>query len=93
MLDALPFTPSTHDIRRAFVTTMSPRLSNFVVEGVRLKKSDISMITHANEGRNTTASAVYDKNEYLDTKYKILEEWEQWCLEGYYRIKNKKKVI
>jgi len=91
VLEALPFTPSTHDLRRAFVTTMSPKLSKFVVDGNRLKNSDIKIITHANEGRDTTASAVYDKNEYLDIKYKILEEWEQWCLKGYYKVKNKIK--
>lgn len=89
VLEALPFKPSTHDLRRAFVTNMAPRMSGFVIDGVRLRPDDVKMITHADEGRSSTASAVYDKNAYLDTKYAILEAWEQWCLEGYDRVKRR----
>jgi len=70
---------------------MIPKISKFVVDGNRLTKNDIKMITHANEGRDTTATSVYDKNEYLDIKYKILCEWEQFCLEAYYKIREKMK--
>lgn len=88
ILEALPFTPSTHDLRKTFVTVMSPRMSHIVVGGVRLTANDIKIITHEDEGRDTTASAVYDKNEYLDTKYSILCEWEKWCFEGLELVKN-----
>jgi len=92
ILEPLPFSPSTHHLRKAFTTTMIPRLSKFVVDGNRLTKNDIKMITHANEGRDTTATSVYDKNEYLDIKYKILCEWEQFCLEAYYKVRAKMKA-
>lgn len=88
ILEALPFTSSTHDLRKTFVTVMSPRLSHIVVSGVRLAPKDIKMITHDDEGRDTTASAVYDKNECLDTKYSILCEWEKWCFEGLELVKS-----
>lgn len=87
VLADIPFVPSTHDLRRAFVTVMSPKIPQYEIDGVRLRKKDIQIITHVDEGRDTTASAVYDKNSYLDTKYKILEEWQLWCMEGYYRVK------
>ncbi|PRA88062.1 hypothetical protein CQ054_06665 [Ochrobactrum sp. MYb29] len=89
ILEHLPFSPSTHHLRKAFTTKMIPSLSKFVVDGNRLTKDDIKMITHANEGRETTATAVYDKNEYLDIKYKILCEWEQFCLKAYYKAREK----
>lgn len=89
VLEALSFTPSTHDLRHAFVTNMVPRMSGYAIDGVRLRPDDVKMITHTDEGRSSTASAAYDKNDYLDTKYAMLEAWEQWCLEGYNRVKCK----
>ncbi|NKL86990.1 hypothetical protein [Rhizobium leguminosarum] len=74
--------PSTHDLRKAFVTYMTPRIHNYAVGGRALTKDDIEMITHSDEGRETTATLVYDKNEYLDVKLAILTEWEQYVLEG-----------
>ena len=89
ILSGLPFDPSTHHLRKTFVTVMAPRMSNFVLRDRRLTPDDVEMITHADEGRSSTASAIYDKNEYLDVKLEILFEWEQWCLEGYYRMREK----
>lgn len=89
ILSTLPFSPSTHHLRRTFVTIMTPKMSSFTLDDRRLTADDVQIITHENEGRKTTASLVYDKNAYLDVKYKILEFWEQWCLEGYHNIKNK----
>ena len=40
------------------------------------------MITHLDEGRETTATLVYDKNEYLDVKLAILTEWQDYVVEG-----------
>nr|WP_280819037.1 tyrosine-type recombinase/integrase [Tianweitania sediminis] len=85
-LHGLAFNPATHTLRRTFVTVMSPRMSKYTVEGRRLGREDVKMITHANEGREGTASLVYDKGEYLDVKNAILTEWQDWCLEGYHRV-------
>jgi hypothetical protein len=83
VLHGLPFDPATHDLRRAFITVMGPRMSSYSVAGRALRPEDVEMITHESEGRKGTASAVYDKSEYLDVKAAILKEWEAWCLEGY----------
>lgn len=74
--------PSTHDLRKAFVTHMTPRIHNYAVGGRSLTTVDIEMITHSDEGRENTASLVYDKNEYLDVKLAILTEWEQYVVDG-----------
>ncbi|TBZ97428.1 hypothetical protein [Rhizobium leguminosarum] len=74
--------PSTHDLRKAFITYLTPRIHNYSVGGRPLTKDDIQMITHSDEGRETTASLVYDKNEYLDVKLAILTEWEEYVVEG-----------
>lgn len=82
--------PATHDLRKAFTSVMAPRMSKFSDEnGGKLKNDDTVIITHKNEGRDATASAVYDKNEYLDTKYAILCEWEKYVLECYTNYVNK----
>jgi integrase len=86
-LHGLPFDPGTHDLRRSFVTIMAPRISNHTVSDRRLMPEDIEMITHANEGRRSTASSVYDRSEYLDVKFAILEEWESICMAAYERAK------
>ncbi len=74
--------PSTHDLRKAFITYMTPRIHNYSVGGRVLMKDDIQMITHSDEGRETTASLVYDQNEYLDVKLAILTEWQQYLVDG-----------
>lgn len=89
ILSTLPFSPSTHDLRKCFTTVMAPKMAKFTVGDRRLTPDDVEMITHSNEGRSTTASAVYDQNEYLDVKLRILEEWEHWCMEGFDRVRNR----
>ena len=85
-LAGLPIAPSTHDLRRTMITVMGPRMSKYQVDGRSLTRADIEMITHADEGREGTASLVYDKSEYLDTKNAILAEWQAWIMEGYERV-------
>lgn len=76
--------PSTHDLRKAFTSYMAPRMSRFKDDnGEPFSKDDTAIITHKNEGRDITASAVYDKNQYLDTKYAILCEWEDYVMKCY----------
>lgn len=74
--------PSTHDLRKAFITFFTPRIHKYSVGGRQLTKDDIQMITHLDEGRETTATLVYDKNEYLDVKLAILTEWQDYVVEG-----------
>lgn len=57
-------------------------MHDFSVGEKRLTRDDVEMITHADEGRKTTATSVYDQHEYLDVKLRILEAFETWCLEG-----------
>ena len=75
--------PSTHDFRKAFTTHMRPRMHEFTVGGRQLIGDDVQMITHVNEGRDTTSAEIYDKNAYLDVKLAILKAWEDYCMEGY----------
>lgn len=75
--------PSTHWLRKAFVSYMKPRMHEFSIGGKQLTKDDVKMITHINEGRDDTASAVYDLNDYLDVKLAILKRWEDYCMGGY----------
>ncbi|CAN7456967.1 hypothetical protein [Pararhizobium sp. LjRoot238] len=49
--------PSTHDLRKAFITYFTPRIHNYSVGGRQLTKDDIQMITHMDEGRETTAKS------------------------------------
>ncbi len=79
----LDLKPSTHTLRKGFISFMRPRMHEFVVGGRQLNPDDVQMITHADEGRETTAAAVYDLNEYLDVKFAILKRWEDYCMEGY----------
>lgn len=87
VLHGVQFDPSTHDLRRTFTTVMGPRMHEFKIGGRSLEPDDVEMITHANEGRDSTASLVYDKSEYLDIKHRILEEWQTWVMEGYEQAK------
>lgn len=73
---------STHTLRKGFITHMTPRIHKYSVGDRALTKDDIQMITHHDEGRETTASLVYDQNEYLDVKLAILTEWQNYVLEG-----------
>lgn len=79
----LDISPSTHDLRKAFVTHLKPRMHEFQVGGKSLTPDDIKMITHVNEGRADVASSVYDLNDYLDVKHAILTAWETYVMEGY----------
>ena len=85
-LAGLSFDPSSHDLRRTFVTVMGPRMHKYTVDGRILTRADVEMITHANEGREGTASLVYDKSEYLAVKHAVLSEWQAWVMEGYERV-------
>lgn len=85
-LAGLPFAPSTHDLRRTLISVMGPRMSKYVVEGRSLTRKDVEMVTHADEGREGTASLVYDKSEYLAVKHAVLAEWQAWVMEGYERV-------
>ncbi|MDB5526543.1 MAG: integrase family protein [Rhizobium sp.] len=78
-----PIKPSTHHLRKAFVSYMRPRMHTFSVAGEKLRKEDVQMITHWNEGRDDTAASVYDKNDYLDVKAAILKAWVTYVMEGY----------
>lgn len=59
----MPFDPSTHDLRRTFASVMGPRMSKYTVGDRRLGPADVKMITHANEGRESTVSLAYGKTE------------------------------
>lgn len=85
-LAGLSFDPSSHDLRRTFVTVMGPRMHKYTVDGRTLTRADVEMITHANEGREGTASLVYDKSEYLAVKHAVLAEWQAWVMEGYEKV-------
>jgi integrase len=89
ILSGLPFSVSTHKLRKAFVSRMSSTMHKYVIGERRLTEKDIEMITHMDEGREGTASQVYDLNPHLDVKFEVLTEWEQWVLEGYHRVKER----
>jgi integrase len=74
---------ATHDMRKTFTSVMSPKLSQFQLEGRPLSPREITIITHQNEGRETVSQKVYDRNSYLDVKFAILAFWERYVLEGY----------
>lgn len=81
-LSGLKFSPSAHDLRHTFITVMAPRMPDFQIGSKNLTRGQIRIITHADEGREGTASQVYDHSDYLDVKLAILQRWEQWCLDG-----------
>lgn len=87
ILASMPFPPSTHKLRKAFISRMSATMHKYTIGGEQLDKKDIAMITHDDEGREGTASLVYDLNPYLDIKWAVLSEWQQWVLEGYDRVR------
>lgn len=85
-LAGLAFAPSTHDLRRTLITVMGPRMHTYTIDGRTLSRKDVEMITHADEGREGTASLVYDKSEYLAVKHAVLSEWQAWVMEGLERV-------
>lgn len=81
--EKMPFNVSTHDMRKAFVTVVSPEMPQFSLRGRPMEPENVDMITHRNEGRESVAQIVYDKNAYLDVKLEILTWWQEWVLEGH----------
>lgn len=86
ILHGLPFNVSTHKLRKAFVSRMSGSMHKYRIGDQQLTEKHIEMITHLDEGREGTASQVYDLNPHLGIKWAILSEWEQWVLEGYSQV-------
>lgn len=89
VLHGLPFSVSTHKLRKAFVSKMSSTMHKYTIGDRRLESKDIELITHLDEGREGTASQVYDLNPYLEIKWGVLSEWEQWVLEGYDKVQKR----
>lgn len=78
-----PNPPSSHDLRYAFITRMGNQMHRFVIDGRRLAFKDIEIITHANEGKEGTASLIYDRSQALDVKEILLKEWQDYLMDGY----------
>ncbi|MCZ7890468.1 tyrosine-type recombinase/integrase [Agrobacterium salinitolerans] len=78
-----PNPPSSHDVRYAFITRMGNEMHRFTIDGRRLSFRDIEIITHANEGKEGTASLIYDRSQALDVKEILLKEWQDYLMEGY----------
>lgn len=68
---------ATHDLRRAFVTHMRPRVTT-----LGLTKEAVPMITRADEGRYGLDETVYDQDPALPDKSLMLEEWDRLIKEG-----------
>lgn len=83
VFEKMPWTVSTHDLRKTFTTIVKPKMSQFELAGRPMLPREIEMITHSNEGRESVSEKVYDRNVYLDTKMSILKWWEDFVLEGY----------
>jgi integrase len=64
-----------HDLRRAFVT----HLSDWKKLGFESKDS-VRMVTHADEGRSTVAQKIYDYDEHLEEKFRVLSAYERIIL-------------
>lgn len=62
----------THDFRRAFITHLSSKWREFGFD----TKDDIELITHKNEGRDTVAQSVYNKDDFIKQKYRVLEAYQ-----------------
>ena len=77
-LDYSEIKPSTHDLRKSFVSYMAPKMHNLKIGNRTLTENDIRFITHLDEGKTSTASVTYDKSEYLDVKQEILATWEAY---------------
>ncbi|UWU22998.1 hypothetical protein N2601_08650 [Rhizobium sp. CB3060] len=83
VFELMPFNVSTHDLRKAFVSIAGPKMSQFILRGRPMDAEEVEMITHKNEGRESVAQLVYDKNSYLDVKLEILTWWQEYVLEGH----------
>jgi len=83
VFEMMPFNVSTHDLRKAFVSIVGPKMSQFILRGRPMDAEEVEMITHKNEGRESVAQLVYDKNSYLDVKLEILTWWQEYVLEGH----------
>lgn len=83
VFELMPFNVSTHDLRKAFVSIVGPKMSQFILRGRQMDAEEVTMITHKNEGRESVAQLVYDKNSYLDVKLEILTWWQEHVLEGH----------
>ncbi|AVA21950.1 hypothetical protein [Rhizobium sp. NXC24] len=83
VFELMPFDVSTHDLRKAFVSIVGPKMSQFTLRGRPMDAEEVTMITHKNEGRESVAQLVYDKNSYLDVKLEILVWWQEYVLEGH----------
>jgi len=81
-LNGIPLKISTHDLRTAFTTAMSPTMHKYKIGERRLGEKDMEMITHEDEGRKGSAWKIYNRDPYLEVKFKILSEWEYFVLEG-----------
>lgn len=68
---------ATHDLRRAFVTHMRPR-----VKALGLDADAVPMITRADEGREGLDETVYDQDPALPAKSTMLVEWDRLVKEG-----------
>lgn len=68
---------ATHDLRRAFVTHMRPR-----VKPLGLDADAVPMITRADEGRYGLDETVYDQDPALPAKFAMLTEWDRLVKEG-----------
>ena len=58
----------------------------------RLTREDVVILTHKNEGRESTATMVYDKSEYLDVKWALLSEWQTYVETGYQMYMQQKEM-
>lgn len=88
-LKGIPFKVATHDMRKAFISTMSPTMHKYTVGERRLGEKDIEMITHEDEGREGSAWRIYNLDPYLDVKFAILSEWEHFVMEGLHKARLK----
>lgn len=78
-LDSCQWNVAGHDLRRAFVTHMKSewRLHNFE------SKDATDLITHADEGAETTSELIYDIDEHLQEKWRIIRAWQSFVSTGY----------
>jgi integrase len=83
IFEKMPFNVSTHDLRKTFITVLKPKMSMFEMSGRPMEPREIEIITHSNEGRQSVAEKIYDRNTYLDSKMSILKWWEDYVMEGY----------
>lgn len=69
---------STHDLRRAFVTHMKPRLRELDLQ----PDTTIALITRSDEGRQGLDAAVYDLDPNMHDKAVVLDAWNDLLAEA-----------